>query len=74
MAKIEVKDIKEHKNGSATLYLEYDGDFEDLIKKRLNVEKVSKKMIKDELMQGLLNYIDLKEKQSTKKTKKTSKK
>jgi len=67
MAKVELKKIKENKNGSATIEIEYDGDFETMIKNKLKVKKVTKQMIKDEFINGLLNYVKVKKDETKKK-------
>lgn len=67
MAKVELKKIKENKDGSATIEIEYDGDFETMIKNKLKVKKVTKQMIKDEFINGLLNYVKVKKDETKKK-------
>jgi len=67
MAKVELKKIKENKDGSATIEIEYDGDFETMIKNKLKVKKATKQMIKDEFINGLLNYVKVKKDETKKK-------
>lgn len=54
---IIISKVVEHKDGSATYYFDYEKDFEDLIKNKLGIKKLTKKHISDFLLECLENSI-----------------
>lgn len=50
--------IKERKDGSADVEFAYTKDFSDLVKKYYKKKRCSKKMMRDFITKGLINYIN----------------
>ena len=59
---IKIGEVKEHKDGSATVTVEYGKDFENLIKKVYNKKRVTKKLVEKVVNDGLRNYLKSQEK------------
>lgn len=55
---IEINNIKENKDGSATLDISFDKEVETLIKKYYNKKKCTKKLVEKFVIEGLSNYIE----------------
>lgn len=55
--KVKVTKIKENKDGSATVYLEYDKEVENLIKKETGKKKLTKKICQDFFLEAFKRSI-----------------
>ncbi len=54
---IRVTRIKEKKNGKTLIEFEYKKEFANLLKKYYNKKRITKKMIRRFVREGLMNYI-----------------
>ena len=59
---LNVVDIKEHKDGSATVDIEYDKEVADFVKKYYQRKRLSKKLMERFVIEGLTNYLEQEEK------------
>lgn len=59
---LNVVDIKEHKDGSATVDIEYDKEVADFVKKYYKRKRLSKKLMERFVIEGLTNYLEQEEK------------
>ena len=56
--RIKVENIKDNEDGSCDLEISYGKDFEELVKQQYNRKRVTKKLIKKAVIDGLTNYIE----------------
>lgn len=55
--KLIITDMKELENGDWSVTFDYDKDFIDFVRKYYKVKRLSKKRIKEFILEGLENYI-----------------
>lgn len=58
---LKIKKIKEQKDGSALVDIDYGKEFSDLVKKLYNRKRCTKKLIERAVNDGLRNYIKIQE-------------